>query len=144
MAIILPIRSVRFTFALLMLRLPLSIRLISNTSLIRLSKYLLELDILRKHSDSFSGSSLWDSAIIPIPTMAFIGVRISWLIRDKKSLFALLASFAFLTAFSSFLFCAAKAEAFRRCFSSRAAAAMATPCESTPISPGAFLGSSTS
>ena len=39
-----------------------------------------------------------------VPTMAFIGVRISWLIRERNSLFALFSASALAMSFCMFAF----------------------------------------
>ena len=71
--------------------LPLSIRDISRISLIKDKRYCVEVSIFARHSDTFFSSPTTLCAILVIPTIAFIGVRISWDIRDKNSVFALLA-----------------------------------------------------
>ena len=69
----------------------LSIFDISSTSLISISRCLEEKVILERQSSALAGSSSEAAAIAVILMMAFKGVRISWLIRDRKSLFAMLA-----------------------------------------------------
>jgi len=89
---------------------PLSMRDISNTSLISPSKCLLDLVILPRQSSTLSWLSIFAPAIAVIPTIAFIGVRMSCDIFDKNSVFKLFALFAasqvslktFLDAISSF------------------------------------------
>ena len=92
------ILSVRLTF-------PLSIRLMSSTSLIRPSRCLLEIVILPSASKTRSLSSMCIPATAVMPRMAFIGVRMSWLIRDRKSLLAILADSARSAARASISFC---------------------------------------
>ena len=87
----LSITSLRETWSIFRLILPLSIFDISNTSLISPSKCLLESMILRRQFFTWSLLSILAVAIAVMPTMAFIGVRISWLIFDKNSLLALFA-----------------------------------------------------
>ena len=74
--------------------LPDSILFISNTSFIRLSKCLLAWVIFARLSCTLSLSSMCAAAMAVIPMMAFIGVRISWDMEDKKSVFALFAASA--------------------------------------------------
>ena len=74
------------------LRMPLSIFDISSTSFISRSKCLLETLILLKQPLTFSGSNKLALAIAVIPIMAFIGVRISCDIDDRKLLLARLAT----------------------------------------------------
>ena len=62
-------------------------------SLIRFSNDAAELFTVRKYSRC-SGVSLVSSANSVIPAIAFIGVRISWLMLAKNSLFACVASSA--------------------------------------------------
>ena len=71
--------------------LPLSILDISRISLIRLSRYWEERSIFLRQSSTLSGSSFSLMAIPVIPMIAFIGVRISWDMRERKSLLARLA-----------------------------------------------------
>ena len=80
---------------------PLSILDISRTSLIRLSRCWLESSIFFRQSSIFSGSFIWEKAIFVMPTMAFIGVRISWLMRERKSDFARFAFSALSSALLS-------------------------------------------
>ena len=74
--------------------LPDSILLMSSTSLISDSKWLLDTPIFLRHSLTRSGSSRCFSAMAVIPRMAFMGVLMSWLIRDKNSLLDALARVA--------------------------------------------------
>ena len=78
--------------------LPLSILDISSTSLIRLSKWLLESPIFFRQSNTRSRSSICVVAMAVIPKIAFIGVLISWLIFDRNWLFASLADLALSSA----------------------------------------------
>ena len=73
---------------------PLSTLDISKTSLIKFNNNLEETIIFFKQSTIRSRSSICILAIVVIPIMAFIGVRISWLIRDKKSDLAWFADLA--------------------------------------------------
>ena len=57
--------------------LPLSIRLMSRTSLIRDKRWRLATVILERQSTTLSRSSIWVPAMAVMPMMAFIGVRIS-------------------------------------------------------------------
>ena len=70
---------------------PLSIFDISNTSLIRLSNNLDAPLIFSIQSSSRSRSSTCALAMAVIPMIAFMGVRISWLMRARKSDLAWLA-----------------------------------------------------
>ena len=73
---------------------PLSMRLISSTSLIMDKRCLLEAVILAMQSCTRSLSLIWAAAMPANPTMAFMGVRMSWdmLLRKADLLaFALLA-----------------------------------------------------
>ncbi len=67
---------------------PLSIRLISRISLISPNRWLLEERIFCRQSLTWSVRSIWLAAIVAKPIIAFIGVRISWLILDRKVVFA--------------------------------------------------------
>ena len=69
----------------------LSILDMSSTSLISISRCLEEKVILDRQSSTRAGSSTEAAAMVVMPIMAFKGVRISWLIRDKNSLLAVLA-----------------------------------------------------
>ena len=66
----------------------------SRTSLISASKWLLDSVIFARQSSTFSGCPSFMRASSVMPMMAFIGVRISWLMRERKSLLALLAATA--------------------------------------------------
>ena len=70
---------------------PLSIFDISSTSLIRPSRCLLDKAIFLRQCCTCSISSMCVVAIAVIPTIAFIGVRISWLMFERNSLLALVA-----------------------------------------------------
>ena len=84
---------------------PLSIWLISSMSLIRLSRWFPEVWIFFRYSETCSFWSICVMARFVNPTMAFIGVRMSWDIFDKNTLFALLALLAWERAASSSVFC---------------------------------------
>ena len=71
---------------------PLSILDISRTSLISPSRCLLEVLILLRQSVSFSGFPRFAWAITDIPMMAFMGVRISWDMEERKLVLASLAT----------------------------------------------------
>ena len=77
---------------------PLSILLISKISLIRLSKWLLEESTFCKQSRTCSRLSIWLTAIVVNPIIAFIGVRISCDILERKVVFALFACCACIKA----------------------------------------------
>ena len=81
--------------------LPLSMRLMSKMSLMRLSRWVEEDWILPRYSRTFSGWSMRLPARAVKPTMAFMGVRMSWDIFDKKALLAALALLARSRASSS-------------------------------------------
>ena len=83
---------------------PLSIRLISKISFIRFSKNFAELETFEILS--ITNSVLWTDcwANSDIPIIAFIGVRISWLILDKNSVLALFACSAAIKAVFSISF----------------------------------------
>ena len=68
--------------------MPDSIFDISRTSLISSRRWAPERLILERQSFTFSVFCRLLSAITVIPRMAFMGVRISWLIRDRNSDFA--------------------------------------------------------
>ncbi len=85
------------------LNFPDSILLISSTSLIRDSRCLPAVVIFARQSLILSLSSICVSAIAVSPIIAFIGVRISWDIRERKSILALLALSASRNACSSAL-----------------------------------------
>ena len=78
-------REIRIWFKVIFDR---SILLISNTSLIRLSRCLEEMEIFCRQSATRSRSPICATAKAVIPIMAFMGVRISWLMAERKSLFA--------------------------------------------------------
>ena len=71
--------------------LPLSILDIFSTSLINFKRCPDACSIFPRQSITRSGSPIFSEAIRVIPIIAFIGVRISWDIFDKKILFARLA-----------------------------------------------------
>ena len=73
---------------------PFSMRDISSTSLINPSRWRLDLVIFPRQSITRSGWSIFAPAMAVIPTIAFIGVRISWDIFDKNSVFDLFALLA--------------------------------------------------
>ena len=73
---------------------PLSILLMSSTSLMRLRRCWPEADIFRVYSRTFSGWSTSRSIRAVKPMMAFMGVRISWDILARKWLLASLALLA--------------------------------------------------
>ena len=81
-----------------------SILLISSTSLMRLNRCLLEIEIFCRQSATRSRLSIWAAASVVIPTIAFIGVLISWLMEDRNPLFARLASSARSSACSNACF----------------------------------------
>ena len=91
MLTILSITSRREIWSIFIFSLPLSILLMSSTSLIRPSRCLLERAILLRQFCSCCLLSMLAVAMAVMPTMAFIGVRISWLMLERKSLLALLA-----------------------------------------------------
>ncbi len=73
---------------------PLSIRLMSKMSLIKLSRWLLEERTLLRQSFTWALLSIWETAMVVKPIIAFIGVRISWDMLDRKVVLALLAYWA--------------------------------------------------
>ena len=83
-----PIRLGRCTFSSLRLILPLSIRDMSSTSLIRDSKCPEAAVILFRHDSTFSLSSRFFKAIFVIPIIPFIGVLMSWDMEEKKAVLA--------------------------------------------------------
>ena len=85
--------------------LPLSILLMSSTSLMRLSRWWLEAVIFRVYSRTLSGFSASLASSTVKPMMAFMGVRMSWDILDRKALFASLARLAWDSASRSRVFC---------------------------------------
>ena len=78
-----------------------SILFISRISLIRLNRCLDEMDIFCRQSATLSRSPIWAIARAVMPITAFMGVRISWLMVERKSLFARFASSARARASSS-------------------------------------------
>ena len=94
--------------------LPLSILDISKTSLISPNRCLLDNVIFLRQFSTCFRSSMWAAAIAVMPTIAFIGVRISWLIFAKNSLLALFASRAACRAFSNSFICDRVMEKYRR------------------------------
>ena len=74
--------------------LPLSILLMSRMSLMRLSRCWLEEEIFRVYSRTFSGCSASRPSSTEKPTMAFMGVRMSWDMLARKLLLASLAALA--------------------------------------------------
>ena len=85
-------------------KLPASILLKSSTSLSSPNKCVLDISIFLKQSETFSSSPTCILAMAVIPIIAFIGVLISWLIRERKSDFASLACLADSYAFISDIF----------------------------------------
>ena len=82
---------------------PLSTFEISRISLISVSKWLPARLILRRFSPVDSISLRFFCAIAVRPMIAFIGVRISCDMVERKSVFALFAESASIAAFRSFL-----------------------------------------
>ena len=74
--------------------LPDSMRLMSSTSLMRESRWLEELMIFLRYSCTRSRLSMFVSASVVKPIMAFMGVRMSWDMLERKSVLARLAAFA--------------------------------------------------
>ena len=68
--------------------LPLSIRLISSTSLISARRCWLEVSIFVRYSAAFGDRSFSLRASMVYPMIAFIGVRISWLMLERNVLLA--------------------------------------------------------
>ena len=66
----------------------------SRISLIRLSRCWLDRLIFLRHSATRTRSSSRVDAIAAIPMIAFIGVRISWLMLERNWLLAMLAALA--------------------------------------------------
>ena len=93
-----PTKSMLSTYSSFNSILFCSILFISRMSFIICSRKLPESIIWSMHS-SFFFISVLDRPIAAMPSIAFIGVLISWLILDKKSVFARLAFIA------SSLFC---------------------------------------
>ena len=83
--------------------------------------------IFLRLSATASWSLRFFSAIVVSPMIAFIGVRISWDIVDRKSVFALLAASASLAISRSFLLTEC---IYRKSITSR----ISSPKEMTPIS----------
>ena len=83
--------------------MPLSIFDMSNTSFISPKRWRLDVVILCRQLCTCSVLSILAVAIAVMPTMAFMGVRISWLILERNSLLALVACSALLWAFSASL-----------------------------------------
>ena len=81
--------------------LPASILLMSSTSLMSPSRCWLEAVIFRVYSRTFSGFSASRASRAAKPTMAFMGVRMSWLMLLRKALLARLASSAIWNACSA-------------------------------------------
>ena len=84
--------------------LPLSMRLISRTSLIKLNRWFPEVIIFRRYPSTCSLCSRWLRASVVKPMIAFIGVRISCDILERNVLFARFARFACKRASSSVFF----------------------------------------
>ena len=102
---------------------PLSIFEMSSTSLMRLSRWSDAAPIFRRLSSVLSASSVCSFAICSMPMMAFIGVRISWLMRERNSDFAWLAASAavmasFMDSCSSFSVVTSRSTTRMRCLSS--------------------------
>ena len=72
----------------LMIIRPLSIRDMSSTSLTKLIRWTEAVRIFSRQSFTRAFSSMWLWAMEVIPMMAFIGVRISWDILERKRLLA--------------------------------------------------------
>lgn len=81
--------------------LPLSMRLMSSTSLIRLGRCSLEVLIFRRYSLTSSLLSRCVSAREVKPMMAFMGVRMSWDMLLRNWVFARLACSAAVSAVES-------------------------------------------
>ena len=71
---------------------PLSILDISRTSLTRLRRWRLDTLILLKQSRIFSGEERLAWAMAAIPMIAFMGVRMSWDMEERKFVLAELAT----------------------------------------------------
>ena len=71
-----------------------SILLISSTLFIRLMRCPEDRDIFFRQSATRSLSSIWTAASSVMPMIAFIGVRMSWLMAERNSLLPRLASSA--------------------------------------------------
>ena len=85
--------------------LPLSILLMSSTSLMRLSRWWLEEVIFRVYSRTLAASSASLASRVVKPMMAFMGVRMSWDILDRNALLASLARLAWDRASRRRVFC---------------------------------------
>ena len=77
---------------------PLSILDMSKTSLSSDMRCLEEKLILWRQSATRPWFWIWAAAMVAIPMMAFMGVRISWLMRERKSRLAVLACCALASA----------------------------------------------
>ena len=91
-------RSARENLSWLMVIRPLSIRDRSSTSLTRLIRWEEAVRILSRQSCTRAFSSIWLRAMVVMPIMAFIGVRMSWDMLERKRLLASLARSAFSSA----------------------------------------------
>ena len=101
----------RFIFSTFRVVLPLSMRLMSRISFMMPSSNWPEFSSLSRCSASFSG---WCSSFfirVVMPMMAFMGVRISWLMLARKSVLALLARSADCNA-SAAMSCACRSSSF--------------------------------
>ena len=83
--------SRRQTMSTFRVSLPLSILDISSTSLMRPSRCLLDREIFCRQEATCSRLSRLAAAMAVMPTMAFMGVRMSWLMLERNSLLARLA-----------------------------------------------------
>ena len=110
----------------LRLSFPLSTLEISRMSLISVSRWLLARLIFLRFSDMASRSPRFFSAIAVSPMIAFIGVRMSWDIVERKSVFALLAASASLAITRSLLLTEC---IYRKSITSRSS----NPKETTPV-----------
>ena len=113
------VTGLRFSF-------PLSTFEMSRMSLISVSRWLLARRIFLRFSAMASLSSGFFSAIVVRPMIAFIGVRMSCDIVDRKSVFALLAASASLAVTCSFWLIACM---YRKSITSRSS----SPKVMTPI-----------
>ena len=77
----------------------------SRMSLIKESRNREEIPIFERQSATCSSSPMAWAAMALIPMMAFMGVRISWLMRERKSDLAAFACSAATSAAASFSFC---------------------------------------
>ena len=82
--------------------LPLSILDMSSTSLMRTSRCLEERLIFLRHSTTLASFPAFCRAMRVMPMTPFMGVRISWDMRERNSLLARLARSARTVASSSF------------------------------------------